>query len=429
VILLNNRLSRYFLRSSSSQKYPFLQFRRLLYDKKLQPAIIAISMKYQILKRYRKLLFVVMVVVPVKGQEPGIAAAYPGDADIEKDSAVVFTENFEEPSIAAVVSRWTSSTNDSGMTLSADVPSASSGKHSLLVTSINGVNTGGRLYKRFYPGLSRLYLRYYIKFAPKPGYYHHTGGRLSGCSEPSGTCGGHAGEPPQGNYAFTTGVEPNYEYDQPSTGLRLDFYTYWMGMRQGTSGNYYGNTFIHDPTVKAEYEQWASIEIMIKVNDPVASSNGEQAFWLNGKKIVHLGPGFPKGVWIGGNDFMPESTGISFDGFQWRSIDSLKINLMKIEHYVEEGEETQGYPGKCRFDDIVCATKYIGPISPTTRAFPIYRAPHALRSPKPNVQKTIGCGISPKITIAKQAINGRTEYYSVSGNKINPTAMKDNRRK
>jgi hypothetical protein len=48
------------------------------------------------------------------------------------------------------------------------------------------------------------------------------------------------------------------------------------------------------PTVKGA---WLCIDLMVKMNSPVSSFNGEQAFWVDGEKKNHLGPGFPNGLW------------------------------------------------------------------------------------------------------------------------------------
>jgi len=222
-----------------------------------------------------------------------------------------------------------------------------------------------------------------------------------------------------GNDYFSTAVEPNYEYNQPATGLKLDFYTYWMGMRQGASGSWYGNTFVHDPNVKVDYASWTCVEVMLKINNPVVSKNGEQAFWLNGKKTADLGLGFPKGNWIGGNDFQPDSAGTPFDGFQWRSIDTLKINLVKIQHYVEAGEEPQGYLGECWFDDIVCATSYIGPISTINRVLPSQLTLKHHSPVKTVLLNTIECGGVPELIVSINNHAGHSDYYTLTGDKTN----------
>ena len=371
-------------------------------------------------------LLVAALVVPAKGEEIGIAAKYPGDKGIGQDSSVVFYENFEGNSVADVVKRWTSVSDDDRMSLLSDVPPSSSGKKSIQFTSINGETSGGRLYQRFSPGYDQLYMRYYVKYASKPTYYHHSGGQLAGCSQPTGTCGGNAGIKPGGNY-FNMGFEPNYEFDQPATGIRMDFYVYWMNMRVGSSGSYWGNTFVHDPKVKVDYETWNCIETMLKINNPVTSSNGELAVWLNGVKINHYGPGYPKGGWTSGNDFVPDSSGTPFEGFQWRDVESLKITLMKIEHYVEDGEEEAGFVGKLGFDDLVIATKYIGPISLKTGKSGFKPSVKPFKQSAPQFRKSVGKGNSFNLMIEKFSDKGLVEYFSLKGDRIYPGVVRSER--
>src|SRR5262245_15199034 len=54
--------------------------------------------------------------------EPQIASKYPGDVGIDKDPAVVWVENFEEGSVAAVTARYDDKKNEAGMALVPDVP-------------------------------------------------------------------------------------------------------------------------------------------------------------------------------------------------------------------------------------------------------------------------------------------------------------------
>src|SRR5438552_17885339 len=56
-------------------------------------------------------------------------------------------------------------------------------------------------------------------------------------------------------------------------------YNYWMSMHVSGDGRYWGNFLL---------------------NNPVTSSNGEHAMWLDGVKVSHLGQGFPNGYWSGG---------------------------------------------------------------------------------------------------------------------------------
>ena len=69
--------------------------------------------------------------VPPEGS--GLAAKYSGDAGIERNAAVIFTENFETGDFAEIVKRWgyTSIKNGEIQTFSGEVPPGSAGRRSL----------------------------------------------------------------------------------------------------------------------------------------------------------------------------------------------------------------------------------------------------------------------------------------------------------
>src|SRR5437867_9745486 len=90
----------------------------------------------------------------------GLAAKYPGDAEIEKDSNVLFVENFEEPSLEALKKRWETVSHPEIMSFTDDVPEGGRGKESFLMTHIGGKGDGGHLYRRLVPGHDKLYARF-----------------------------------------------------------------------------------------------------------------------------------------------------------------------------------------------------------------------------------------------------------------------------
>ncbi|MBI5326388.1 MAG: T9SS type A sorting domain-containing protein [Ignavibacteriae bacterium] len=98
----------------------------------------------------------------------------------------------------------------------------------------------------------------------------------------------------------------------------------------------------------------------MKTNNPVSSYNGEQALWVNGEKIMHLGEGFPNGYWVW-DSFHPNKDSMPFEGFQWRNDENLKINFFWLLFYMTQGEPNQ--MDSVWFDDIVVSTEYIGPIT------------------------------------------------------------------
>jgi hypothetical protein len=291
----------------------------------------------------------------------GLAAKYKGDKGIEKDSDVIFVENFEESTLDAVTSRWESVKSDEIMSLSTDVPDASAGNHSLLMTHIGGRGTGGHLYSRLLPGYDQLYIRFYVKFAPDCypiHHFFHVGGYNPSTPWPQG----RAGSRPAGNKRFTTGIEPCGQK------WRWDFYSYWMGMRSSPDKKSWGHDFINDQNLIAHRGRWTCVELMMKMNDPVTETNGEQALWIDGhpwkkdgQTISHLGKGFPKGKWIW-DSFIPNPDGEPFEGFQWRNDEKLKLNFLWILLYITKAPH--GHISKVWFDDIIVAKKYIGPTVP-----------------------------------------------------------------
>ncbi len=311
------------------------------------------------------------------GKEPGgpaIAEKYPGDAGIEKDPRVVFAENFEEETLDEIKKRWETVTQPETMSLEQDVPPGSAGKRSLLMAHVGGKGTGGHLYRRLQPGHEKLHGRFYVKFDPDCAPIHHFGTTLGGNHPSTPWPSVSAGKPPAGDKSFWVGIEPF------GKGWVWDYYTYWCEMRGSPPrGQTWGNSFVRDPKLKVERGKWACVEVMVKMND-VGDTNGEMAFWLDGKQISHLGKGFPKGKWVydkfnpgeggegirwnhqksGPERFTVPEGGVPFEGFRWRTAEDLKLNYVWLYLYITQAPA--GHVSRVWFDDVVIATDYIGPI-------------------------------------------------------------------
>ena len=269
-----------------------------------------------------------------------------------QESGIIFKEDFEAASIQEMISKWDEAKNSRNMSFSGDVPEGSPGSQSLVMTYTPGQNTGGHLYKMFPEGCDSLFARFYVKFEANHSKVHHFV-HMGGYYPPTTWPQGGAGVKPEGNERFTTGIEPIGDK------WSWDFYTYWMHMRGYADPNYFwGNTFHPDPPAPINRGEWICVELMMKINDPVDSYNGEQAFWVNGEKIHHLGEGFPDGYWIW-DKFYPDPDSSAFEGFQWRNDENLKLNFFWLLYYMTgETEQTD----KVYFDDVVVSTEYIGPI-------------------------------------------------------------------
>lgn len=328
--------------------------------------------------------FAYLVVAPIGlfAAEPanqpvaGIAAGYPGDRDIASDPNVLFVEDFEATSVDDVAKRWETVQHADDMSLTADVPAGSAGRQSLLMTHVGGNadDTGGHLYRRLGDGHEQVFARFYVKFDENCAPIHHFGTCLGGNNPSTPWPSVKAGIPTDGAKAFWTGIEPFGD------AWRWDFYTYWCEMRGSPPrGQTWGNSFVWDEQLKVARNRWICVEMMVKLND-VGDTNGEQALWIDGVPIAHLGKGFPKGKWVfdkfypgqGGDGvrwnhakgdrehFAVAAGGEPFEGFRWRTDEALKVNFVWAYLYITRSPP--GRESKVWFDHIVVAKEYIGPI-------------------------------------------------------------------
>lgn len=317
--------------------------------------------------------------------EWGLARYYPGDSSIQSDSAVVFFEDFENSSVADLAQRWNTVNNKDGQVMSfvEDSPPGGLGEQSLQMTGTNGLNYGGYLYKTFAPGYDELYVRFYAKFAPDAPYVHHFV-QLGSEYNPPPWPMGFAGSRPNGYDHFTTALDlgtNNYEAAPPGIWM---LYSYWPEMHSWQSDNgapdgrpnpYYGNVFDPLVPVQAPRGEWICLELMIKCNSAPDKRDGEEAFWVNGRLIDRWAPGSHTGTWFR-DKFRQEGVFNTapkpFEGFMWRKTDALKINYVWLQYYLEGVYDLRpkdpsipinGQLAKVKFDNVVLARHYIGPIA------------------------------------------------------------------
>jgi len=265
----------------------------------------------------------------------GIAAAWPGDAGIEKDPRVLLHEDFESGAFDRT--RWSEISNKAeALSFSEDVPPASAGKKSLLVTAKLGENTGGHLFRRFKPGTEKMHARFYVKFAPDCDYVHHFV-TIVAENPPTPWPTGGAGLCPPGDKKFSTGLEPAGNYRRFPPPGAWNFYTYWWQMKRSRDGKYWGNSFMPPAPVVPERGRWYAMEMMVQANK-VGQADGRQAFWVDGKLVGDFG------------------------GIEWRTSADLKINAFWLMSYITD-LWTKNKTNRVGFDDVVVATDYIGPIT------------------------------------------------------------------
>ena len=301
--------------------------------------------------------------------DTGIAGKYPGDRDIERDPNVILVERFDSPTTDKLFARYESVKGKQGMSLTRDVPAGDIDGQSLLMTHVGGQGAGSHLYSRLRSpktgqlrGYDRVFARFYVKFDRECYRLHHMGTAIGGYNPATRWPQGGAGEAPRGDERFTTNLEPF------GRSWRWAFYTYWKDMRGSPPrGQHWGNTFTWGlPKPQAHRDRWMCVEIMVKLNDPVTVSNGEQAYWIDGKLyrhdgqvVSHTGRGFPLGRWTH-DKFRPDTKGQPFEGYQWRTSEALKINFIWTYIYITDAPA--GHVSRVWFDNIVLAREYIGPI-------------------------------------------------------------------
>lgn len=282
---------------------------------------------------------------PPDSAATGLAAKYPGDAGIARDSEVLFADNFE----SGDMKKWDQERGRVVMT--EDKPN--SGRWSVQMPMERGQNHGGDAIKWFMPGADAVYARFYVKFSPDYQYNHHFVWLGANQRTNKWSAFGKAGLKPNGTY-YSTGMEPWFAWGKNPPPGEVNFYSYYLDMEPDRKMNkYWGNSFFPPGPGKGEaagprrvippLNKWQCWEFMIQANTGPAMSDGKQAMWIDGKLVGE------------------------FTGIRWRNDMDLKVNCLWLEHYgYDEGDPTKQYWKESQsvwFDDVVVARRYIGPIT------------------------------------------------------------------
>ena len=305
----------------------------------------------------------------------GIAAKYPGDVGIGKDPDVIYATGFES-GIKAPLKK-----NRKGVELLRDPGIVRTGKFCARITATRNKDTGGDLKLEWADGVEQCFVRVYLKFHRDTAMPHHFINIRGQTPTYKYRWGGAAGLLPPGGAdgAFGTTLEPP-KLNKPASGWH--FYTYWHemhswqtphGAADGRPSAYYGNNFRPDDQRRfVGRDKWICVEFMVKLNT-VGKRDGEQAFWIDGKKVGHWAPGTPVGSWM--RDTF-HTSGVwnkkpkPFEGFSWRTHESLKINKASLQWYLSNRTWKQMTVDRniVYFDNYVVAKKYIGPIATKPRS-------------------------------------------------------------
>lgn len=300
----------------------------------------------------------------------GLSKRHPGDKGIDRHRAVLFAESFEAGDIKDLGTRWSEVKNPKGKALAfaSDTPKGASGKRSLEVTGTIGENTGGHCYTTW-DGVERVFVRFYVRFLDKQ-YIHHFvtfGGYRPRTRWPQG----HAGERPKGHERFTVAIEPHGMNGREPPPGAWSFYTYWNEMKPSADGKHWGNGLQGVETQAVPHDTWQCVEVMVVLNSAPGERDGELALWLDGTLVGHFRKGVRRSRWTGMGFRLVDEGGEPFEGFRWRTDTALKANFLSLSLYVTEGamrrnrvRDSDGRKIRVRFDHVVVATEYVGPIVP-----------------------------------------------------------------
>ncbi len=323
------------------------------------------------MKRGLLLIFALMLVVSLsQNVSAGISSLYPGDIGIGNDPRVLFHDNFEHADPVLTNHGWQYRECSGCFSYESNSSVVNHGNYSLKDTATKGANEGGTIH-RYISGQDDVYVRYYIRFKNDTGWPAHMGGIAAN--------DGSAGSRPAGNQAFWSSLEPvdygGLDSDYPPGTRYWMFYTYWQEMHSwqnidGSGTSFYGNIFTPYQTEIIQKDRWYCIEARLKANTP-NQYDGEQVFWVNNQLVGNYSTNSVNGSWIrekfftfGGWVGWGGQPIISWPGYNWRTISSLKLNRVDLEWWFNGIPASYPTENIVYFDDFVVATDYIGCIEP-----------------------------------------------------------------
>jgi hypothetical protein len=292
---------------------------------------------------------------------PGLAAAYPGDRGLEAHPAVLFADGFETVSGTRLMDgvreggrpdgwnhRWDRAWG--GCRTAPDPAPAAGGGRCLWLAMPAGEGARGLgLFKRV-PAQDRVFLRYRIRYGAEFPGAHHVGGSLN--ARAPGEPLANPGVVPDGTNTITVLLD-HWSFDRE---LRppgpLVAYVYHMDQRHEWGEQFYpsgkiqpginkpldlfGDAFVPRPDFIPETERWYTFEVMADAGAP-GSRGGRVAFWVDGRLAA------------------------DFPNLKFRTTPDLRFEWIGIGLY----ESRRNGPHEVWFDDVVAATRYIGPPAPS----------------------------------------------------------------
>ncbi len=308
---------------------------------------------------------------PTTGEDTGaptgtLAEAHPGDLGMGSDPDVIWFEDFEEGSLAAIAARYDDARDNGRWSLVTDTPS---GVGSALAMRAGMGEDAVDLYKQL-PSSDEWYVRWYARYEGGV-HWHHSGMWFGGYNPSMSYPSPNAGLRPNGDDRFSIAVEP--VYDVGTAAARFDYYDYWSSMHSwmaapivddGTA--FYGNGLVHRADFTVNEDTWVCLETHVRVN--TAGSSGAGAVlevWENDVLMQRFDDAGPMGYWVR-DKFCPEGA----DGRECtdypapaterldltlRTDTALQLNAFWPQNYITDPEM-----GTLTFDQMVVARRRVG---------------------------------------------------------------------
>ena len=322
---------------------------------------------------------------PLPEGNTGIASKYLGDVGIDKDSAVVFHDDFESGNLH----KWDNYYQASCTRFTEEPANVHSGKKALEFTvPKQDAELSNGVEKRFNPGYDILFVRYYSKFEKDFDQIgsSHNGAYISSHYKSNGQS--TPGIPADGHNKFLVGMENWRGETATRSPGELNFYCYHPEQRSQwgdhffPSGkvlpydnklgnrNTFGANFSKRPEFIPELDRWYCYEFMVKANTP-GQRDGRVACWIDGKLTADI------------------------PNLRLRDVDTLKIDECSLALHIKQNTLREN---KKWYDDVVMATAYIGPMATEKPPPPKPAASETPKSQAPAVQKP------PSSVIGAQAL-------------------------
>jgi len=298
------------------------------------------------------------------GGDPTLSGQYPGDVGLGGDPAVIWFEDFEEGSVAAVDSRYDQTQGDSRKQLVSDHV----GGAAALALTAGGAVSAVDLYKQL-PDRDEWYVRWYAKYQPGVSW-HHSGMWVGGYDPAMPYPSPMAGYKPNGDDRFSISIEPAWGIGTASA--RFDFYNYWMQMHSwmGTVTNdgtsYYGNSLVHTDAFTLDEGTWVCLELHIRINpDPSSGAGSILEVWKNDAPVARFADGGPAGYWIRDKFCTATADGAECTDYPAPATDTLDLQVRSTTAYGLNAFWPQNYitdpnTGTLELDQMVVATRRIG---------------------------------------------------------------------